>query len=92
MPNLPYKFVVTPLPLDKYEAILAALKEHQGATVTPFGLDFGEAHTQDVDFSYEYDGNSRLTITVTAANTFLARHVSDETIESHVRSLIQKAS
>lgn len=90
MPNLPYKFTVTPVTPLKFQELESAVRDN-GGTVTIKSATTGIVHTNDIDFEFDFDpDNVNLSINVTSANDFLARHVSNETIEKHVRDLIAK--
>jgi hypothetical protein len=92
MPQLPYTFIVTPMAETKFQEVESAVRQSEGSEFKNTSATHGSVHTKDVDFDYDYDPNNvRLTITVTSANDFLAKHVSDSVIESHIRDLISKA-
>lgn len=79
------------LDFDQFQTLSQALKEdtkdvEQLVLSTPTS---GTVKTKDVTLGFAYNEGT-LVVTMLQANSFLARHASDSTIESHISQLLTK--
>lgn len=92
MIDLPCRIVmpepITPIMFAQLRLSVGASKHTKHYTET--SATSGHVSTTDADFDYAYDGSGSMALTVTALNSWLARHASLEQVTSHVNADLQE--